>query len=112
MIAEPQLHADAGAPDTPWQLARFAELFNRGEYFEAHEILEDHWVTEVPPLKEFYKGLIMAAVALCHRDRGRHAVAKAMWRDARRKLLRYPERCEGVALAPLIESIDALLADR
>lgn len=49
---------------------RWAELFNAGEYFEAHEVLEARWMHAREPEKTLLKGLIQAAVALCHYQRG------------------------------------------
>ena len=41
-------------------------LFNRGDFFEAHEVWESLWMETFTPEKKFYQGLIQAAVALCH----------------------------------------------
>lgn len=49
---------------------RWAELFNRGEYFEAHEVLETPWLHAREPEKTVLKGLIHAAVALYQYSRG------------------------------------------
>lgn len=51
-------------------MERWAELFNREEYFEAHEVLEGCWMHAREPEKTVLKGLIQAAVALCHYQRG------------------------------------------
>lgn len=51
-------------------LGAWAELFNRGEYFEAHEVLEYPWLHAAEPEKTFLKGLIHAAVALYQYRRG------------------------------------------
>lgn len=44
-------------------------LFNAGEYFEAHEVLEEPWRDAAEPAKTFLKGLIHAAVSLYHFER-------------------------------------------
>src|SRR5271165_2510542 len=41
-------------------------LFNRHDFFEAHEVWEDLWMDTALPEKRFYQGLIQAAVGLCH----------------------------------------------
>ena len=50
------------------------DLFNREEYFEAHEVVEDLWNettgSEKGIAREFLKGFIQAAVALEHHRRG------------------------------------------
>ncbi|MGQ0536180.1 MAG: DUF309 domain-containing protein [Methanobacteriota archaeon] len=55
----------------PPEIARARELVEHGEYFEAHDVLEDVWQTLPPgPKKELYQGLIQAAVAFYQYRRG------------------------------------------
>ncbi|GAW65337.1 protein of unknown function DUF309 [Geoanaerobacter pelophilus] len=42
------------------------EEFNRGEWFECHETLEELWVGEKGELRDFYQGVLQIAVALHH----------------------------------------------
>jgi len=39
-------------------------FFNEHDYFEAHEVWEDLWMASSGPVRQFYKALIHAAVAL------------------------------------------------
>jgi predicted metal-dependent hydrolase len=41
-------------------------LFNRGDFFEAHEVWESLWMDTHGPERPFIQGLIQAAVGLCH----------------------------------------------
>jgi predicted metal-dependent hydrolase len=53
--------------------------FNQGDFFESHEVWEDLWRKESGRSRQFYKGLIQAAVALYHLRRGnRHGAAKLL----------------------------------
>ncbi len=45
---------------------RGIELFNECEFFESHEAWEELWADTQGPDREFYQGLIQAAVALHH----------------------------------------------
>ncbi len=45
------------------------DLFNQGKFFEAHEELEKIWLKDTSELRDFYKGIIQAAVALHHLKR-------------------------------------------
>ena len=50
--------------DLPWDaLARGADLFNRGQYWEAHEAWEDLWLELEDEQKLFVQGLIQVAAA-------------------------------------------------
>ena len=51
-------------------LARGAEHFNRGEFFEAHEIWEESWTTAPVRYRYFLQGIIHFAVAFHHRSHG------------------------------------------
>lgn len=84
--------------DYPAQYREYFRLFNARDYFEAHEVLEDLWVMEPGPLRNYYKGLIMAAVALLHWQRGNPSGAFKLFRDGMRYLDAYPAKMEGFAL--------------
>lgn len=52
-------------------LDSFLEAYARGEYFEAHEILEPAWMgAEDVPERELLQGLIKVAAAYVHATRG------------------------------------------
>ncbi len=78
-----------GAIDRRSHAREAVALFNRGEYWEAHEQLEYIW-RSIPDDDEalIIQGLIQAAAALLHRERGnRHGVA-VVGRSAIEKLSR------------------------
>ncbi|MEK5441993.1 MULTISPECIES: DUF309 domain-containing protein [unclassified Fredinandcohnia] len=53
------------------------------DYFECHEILEDHWKKDpVAERKQYWVGLIQIAVSLYHQRRGNHAGALRMMKSA------------------------------
>ena len=78
----------AGTPDTSDSAdARYLagiELFNRGEFFEAHEVWEDLWRECAPADRRFYQALIQAAVAAHHWSRGNAAGAKRLYHSGRK----------------------------
>jgi hypothetical protein len=66
----------AGGPGaTEAFVRRGVELYNAGCYWEAHEALEAVWRRARSPQRELWQGLIQAAAAMLHRERGnRHGV--------------------------------------
>jgi hypothetical protein len=78
------------------------EEFNRRNYFESHEIWEGLWIEQHGPDREFYKGLIQAAVALHHWTRGNLGGARTLWRRSREYLQRYGARHLGLDLKALL----------
>jgi hypothetical protein len=86
---------------------RGIKLFNRAEFFEAHEVLEDVWRESRNPERKFLQALIQVAVALHHHSRGNLVGAKSLLGRAARNLEPYPERFGGVDLAALRKSLNA-----
>jgi predicted metal-dependent hydrolase len=81
------------------------ELFNRAEFFEAHEALEDVWRAAPQPEKKFLQGLIQVAVALHHHRNGNRAGARSVLRRAFRNISLYPEGYGGIHSSSLLRSI-------
>jgi uncharacterized protein len=64
-------------------------LFNRADYFEAHEVWEAIWMDTAGPDKKFYQGLIQAAVGLCHFCNGNVRGALKLFKSAHEYMHRY-----------------------
>ena len=92
----------------PEEYLEFFRLFNEGEYYDAHEVLEDLWVIEVQPLKDYYKGLIQAAAAILHWERGNLSGARKLYQRSRDVLSPYPDFYEGFALGAFRDDMEAL----
>lgn len=72
--------------------AGFFACFNRGEYFEAHRVLESLWLRlRRDPRGDFFKGLIQVAGAFLHLEKGRRSPALRLFDLADRHLAQYPE---------------------
>ncbi len=64
-------------------------LFNRGDFFEAHEVWESLWMDTAGPERPFYQGLIQAAVGLCHFCNGNVRGAAKLYRSSRDYMRRF-----------------------
>ena len=82
------------------------ELFNRGEYWHAHEQWEAGWLKASEPDATFYKGIIQAAAALVHWQRGNPRGLNRNWQKSRQKLVLLPAHMHGIDLAALIVAMD------
>ena len=71
-------------PDTPDpRYLAGIDLFNHGEYFDAHDVWEELW-TDCPAAdRRFYQSLIQAAVALYHWGRRNRAGAERLFASGR-----------------------------
>ncbi|MGD1096234.1 MAG: DUF309 domain-containing protein [Bryobacteraceae bacterium] len=89
-------------------------LFNDGNFFECHEVLEEIWTGERGPRRLFLQAVIHIAVGLYHCQRGNPTGARGQLGKALRKLVPYLPSYEGIdtrrlhadalAIAELIEA--------
>lgn len=92
-------------------LAEGVELFNRGEYWHAHEVWEREWTPDRKgPDSGFYKGLIQVAAGCLHYTRHNRRGAINKWRSGADYLRPYLPAHKDVELAPLVEAVDGFLA--
>jgi predicted metal-dependent hydrolase len=77
------------------------ELFNAGRFFDCHEVWEEVWKRASGAEKLFYQGMIQAAVAILHAQRGNMRGARSTWDKARAKLEPWPAEHMGIALSEL-----------
>jgi predicted metal-dependent hydrolase len=47
-------------------------MFNAGEYFEQHEVLEELWRAEPGPIRQLYQGILQVGVGCYHLQRGNY----------------------------------------
>ena len=80
---------------------RGLELFNAGEFFEAHEVLEDVWRAAPASEKKFLQGLIQVAVGLHHHSRKNIVGARSLLARADKNLSAYPASHGGIDVAGL-----------
>ena len=76
----------ARRPDLDEHAARGVALFNAGRFWEAHEALEVVWRATAGPERECWQGLILAAAAMLHRERGNRHGLVSKGGEAVRKL--------------------------
>ena len=86
--------------------------FNRGLYYEAHDVLEELWLAERHgPNYSFYKGLIQLAGAFVHLQKGRMRPAAALFKLARPNLSKKPMLHEQLEIAGALRLIDEWLRE-
>ena len=90
-------------------LARGIDLFNAGEYEEAHEEFEMVWLSTHGPESDFYKGLVQAAIALHHFQRGNLAGAAQLYTSHRRYLAAYLPVHRRLDIQALLGEMQAVL---
>jgi predicted metal-dependent hydrolase len=86
----------------PRQLLDAIGQFNRREWFECHETLEDLWVGETGEVRDFYQGVLQVAVALHHWRNGNFGGAVSLLKGGAGYLSRVSPACQWVDVAALI----------
>ena len=85
------------------------ELFNAGEFFEAHEVWEDAWHMAWGVKHDFYQGLIQCAVALEHYRRGNARGVIALSKSYPPKFTQVPALFMGLDVAEFLASMAEVL---
>lgn len=105
----PPLRYLAGWDDVLNEKARMGlEEFNRGDYFEQHELLEAAWLEETRPIREMYQGILQVGVAFLQIQRANWAGAIKMFRRGLPRLRALPDICQGVHIAAFHSAASAI----
>jgi len=80
---------------------RGLELFNQGDYFAAHEELEEAWKEDLSLGRDLYRGILQVAVAYYQIRRGNFKGAMKMFQRSRQWLDPLPGACRGINVAQL-----------
>ena len=83
------------------------ELIAAGEFFAAHEELEDEWREAPPEERDFLQGLVHVAVAWYQAGRGRRPGCERQLEKAARRLGPYAPHHRGVDVAATLGSVAA-----
>ena len=69
-------------PEFPKALIQGIDLLNRGEYFEAHEVIEAAWRAEPGEIRVLYQGILQVAVVYYHLTRQNYPGARKVIKRA------------------------------
>jgi len=90
--------------------AGYFDYFNRGLFYESHDVLEQLWLAErAGPNYSFYKGLIQLAGAFVHLQKNRLRPSAALFKLARTNMEKYPSPHEQLDLGNLLQLIEEWL---
>jgi uncharacterized protein len=81
--------------------AHGVSLFNHGQFFECHEVLEEIWTPSRQPQRWFLQSLIHFAVGFYHHQRGNSLGACRQMSKGLKKIAPYLPEWAGVRTAPL-----------
>jgi len=80
--------------------------FNRGEWFECHETLEELWSGTTGEIRDFYQGLLQIAVALHHWRNGNFNGSIHLLTSGADMLRRVRPACQRIDVAAVTAAAD------
>jgi predicted metal-dependent hydrolase len=86
------------------------ERFNRGEYYSAHDALEEAWVVDEGPGRDLYRGILQVGIAYYQIEKGNYRGAVKMLLRVRQWLDPLPDTCRGVDVAGLRADVERIYA--
>jgi hypothetical protein len=89
--------------------AQGLRLFNAGEYFEAHEALEDAWNAEEGKVRDLYRGILQIAVVYLHVTRRNFNGAIKVYARSQRWVRDWPDFCRGIYVEELRRDAEAVI---
>jgi Domain of unknown function (DUF309) len=91
--------------------AGYFAYFNRGQFYEAHDVLEHIWLPQRHGANgNFFKGLIQLAGAFVHLQKNRLGPAAALFKLARKNLSLFPAEHEHLDVSEVLVLIESWLA--
>src|SRR5512143_2749139 len=93
------------------QAAEGLRLFNAGEYFEAHEALENAWNAEKGKVRDLYRGILQIAVTYLHITRGNYPGAVKVYARSQKWLKDWPSICRGIEVGKLKENAESVMRE-
>ncbi len=105
---------EAGA-EAPEQLPELAlkgiEEFNRGEFYECHEYLEEAWMQEPRRVRFLYQGILQVGVGFYHQRNGNWRGATGLLRNGTQRLKEFEPVTLGIDVSGLVQECERCLEE-
>jgi uncharacterized protein len=99
-----------GGPEELPELAlKGIEEFNRGEFYECHEYLEEAWMQEPGRVRFLYQGILQVGVGFYHQQNGNWRGATGLLRNGTQRLKEFEPETLGVDVAKLVRECERCL---
>ena len=87
------------------------EEFNRGEFYECHEYLEEAWMQEPGRVRFLYQGILQVGVGFYHLQNGNWRGATGLLRNGAVRLKEFEPVTLGVDVAKLVRESERCLRE-
>jgi len=99
------------AEELPDLVLEGIEEFNRGEFFECHEYLEEAWMQESGRVRYLYQGILQVGVGFYHLENGNWRGATGLLRNGTIRLKEFEPVTLGVDVAKLVRESERCLQE-
>ena len=87
------------------------ELFNAGEYWLAHEHLEEAWKEETGAVGELYHAVLQTAVIYLHITRANYNGAIKVYGRVQKWITPWPAVCRGIQIGQLCQDLEVVITE-
>src|SRR5215218_8663872 len=101
-----------GDPEKLPELAlKGIEEFNRGEFYECHEYLEEAWMQEPRRVRFLYQGILQVGVGFYHQQNSNWRGATGLIRNGTARLREFEPVTLGIDVAKLVRECERCLQE-
>jgi predicted metal-dependent hydrolase len=93
----------ASLPEKAWQ---GIAAFNRRQFYEAHDFLEEAWQAEPGEIRDLYRGILQVTVCYFHITRQNYEGALKMYARSQKWLVKWQPGCRGVRVTELLSDAE------
>jgi predicted metal-dependent hydrolase len=87
------------------------EEFNRGEFYQCHEYLEEAWMQEPQRVRFLYQGILQVGVGFYHQQNGNWRGATGLLRNGTHRLKEFEPETLGIDVAKLVRECERCLEE-
>ena len=88
--------------EVPRLVLKGIEEFNKGEFYECHEYLEEAWMREPNRVRFLYQGILQVGVGFYHLKNGNWRGATGLLRNGTARLKEFEPTTLGIDVAQLV----------
>jgi uncharacterized protein len=111
-VAAAAREAGVEAPgELPELVLKGIEEFNRDEFYECHEYLEEAWMQEPRRVRFLYQGILQVGVGFYHQQNGNWRGATGLLRNGTQRLKEFEPETQGIDVAKLVRECERCLEE-
>ncbi len=97
--------------ELPELVLKGIEEFNKGEFYECHEHLEEAWMREPNRVRFLYQGILQVGVGFYHLNNGNWRGATGLLRNGTVRLKEFEPATLGIDVARLVRECERCLEE-